>query len=408
MDYSQTLEWLYQQLPMYQREGKAAYKANLKTSIALAEALGNPQNDFPSVHIAGTNGKGSTAHYIASILQENGFKVGLHCSPHYFDFRERIKINGMMVEKAFVSQFVEDYKAMKLALAPSFFELTVLMAFAYFKQQEVDIAIIETGMGGRLDTTNIIQPLVSVITNIGLDHTQFLGEDIEAIAIEKAGIIKSETPVVVGEMDVNALEMIYAVAEEKDAEIHMSPALEEVNTKSIFQQENIATAVSTINTLQDLNWNISEKSIVDGISNVCKNTSFIGRWQQVNEKPIVILDSAHNGHGIMAMIESLEKYEYDTLRIVIGMVEDKDSGAVLSELPKDAVYYYCKAEIPRGRSAHSLKEEAEYYSLKGSIYPSVEKAYGFAIKDAIPKDMVLVIGSIFVVGEVLSFLSDKK
>jgi len=404
MNYQKTLDWLFKQLPMYQRQGKAAYKADLKTSYALDEALNNPHKSFPTIHIAGTNGKGSTAHFIASILQENGYKVGLHCSPHYFDFRERIKINGQLVSEAFVSSFVERFKDKNLDLEPSFFELTVLMAFEYFKEQKVDMAIIETGMGGRLDTTNIINPLVSVITNIGFDHTQFLGDTIEKIAIEKAGIIKNEVPVVLGEMDIAALEMIMTVAEDKDAEVHLAGISEVGGEQVSYQKENIACAISAVEILEEQGWRISQSSYEKGITNVAKNTSLIGRWQVVSMEPKVILDSAHNAHGISSILESIKNYSYHDLRIVIGMVDDKDVDEVLGMLPKDAIYYFCQAKIPRAKKVDELVASGREFDLRGGPYKGVKQAYDFALKDASNFDLVLVMGSIFVVGEVLESL----
>lgn len=404
MNYKQTLQWLFEQLPMFQREGKAAYKANLNNSRALDQLFDHPHQNFPCVHIAGTNGKGSTAHYIASVLQENGYRVGLHCSPHYFDFRERIKINGEYVSENYVVDFIEKYRELDTDLRPSFFELTVLMAFSYFAEQKVDVAVIETGLGGRLDTTNIIQPILSVITNIGLDHTQFLGDTIPKIAVEKAGIIKKETPVVLGEMDEEAQEVIMTIAEDKNAPIYLS-ATSGWEQKPEYLRQNIATATEALRVLASLDYRIADDSISLGIENVAANTRFMGRWQVISENPITIADSAHNPAGISMAMQAVKKYEHKQLHIVFGMMKDKDADTVLNLLPRDAQYYFCQVDAPRALPANDLLEKAQTNGLSGQAFPKVTLAYERAQQSTQKEDLVLVIGSVFVVGELLSDMS---
>jgi dihydrofolate synthase/folylpolyglutamate synthase len=430
MDYRETLEWLFAQLPMYQRVGKSAYKADLKTTIELLDLLDNPQNKIRAIHIAGTNGKGSVSHILASILTEAGYKTGLYTSPHLKDFRERIKIDGELVEEQFVMDFVEKNKKGFEKIKPSFFEMTVGMAFDYFVKRKVDIAVIETGMGGRLDSTNLIDPLVSVITNIGLDHTRFLGNTLEKIAAEKAGIIKDGIPVVIGRKQPEVLPVFEKFAKKKNtrlffAEDHfdikylnsLKPNeqfidvwkdneifLENVNLSLLgsYQKENVATALETIEILtENSTFNITAGNIRDGLEYLKKNTGFIGRWHILDTNPLTVCDTAHNEDGIKAVLEQIGNATFDHLHFVLGMVNDKDADRILELLPKNATYYFCKPDIPRGMDAEELHAKAEQHGLRGLFYTSVERAFGSAYNNARPRDMVFVGGSTFVVAEII-------
>lgn len=390
---------------MYQRVGQSAYKADLSATIHLANYLNNPEKSFKTIHVAGTNGKGSTSHMLASVFQEAGYKTGLYTSPHLKDFRERIKINGEMIPKQYVSDFVEKHKPYFEKNKLSFFEMTVGLAFDYFRKEEVDIAIIEVGMGGRLDSTNIITPEVSVITNIGLDHTQFLGNTLEKVAGEKGGIIKEGIPVIIGETLPETKWIFEKIASERNAAITFAETIESStynsDLKGSYQQKNIKTVLTTLRILQQKGWNISKENIKSGLLNTIKNTDLMGRWQVLNENPKVICDTGHNKEGLQLVMEQLSKEAFKNLHIVLGVVSDKDLASVLPLFPKDAIYYFCKPNIPRGLDASLLLSQARGFGLIGEEYISVKKAYLTAVEKASPNDLVFVGGSTFVVAEVV-------
>ncbi len=405
MDYNSTVNWMFQQLPMYQNKGKTAYKADLSNTYKLAAYLKYPEKGFRSIHVGGTNGKGSTSHILASILQEAGYKVGLYTSPHLKDFRERIRINGKPISKQFVMGFIKKHKAFFEKESLSFFEMTVGMAFDYFRNQQVDIAVIEVGLGGRLDSTNIISPEVSVITNIGFDHMQFLGNTMEAIAKEKAGIIKPHTPVVIGERQQDTVAVFQTVAESQDAPIYFA---EDVKTKTYtsdligdYQQQNIQTALVAIQQLQDKGYSISEQHIKTGLQRVTANTGLRGRWEVLQEHPKVICDTAHNKEGLSYIVKQLERESYEQLHIVFGAVNDKDLSSILSLLPKTATYYFCKPNIARGMAAETLQQQAQAEGLEGKVYSSVVEALEAAKTAATKSDLIYVGGSTFVVAEII-------
>lgn len=419
--YQQTLDFLFTQLPMYQRQGASAYKKDLSNTIALCEALGNPQHGFKSVHLAGTNGKGTTAHTIASILQEAGYKTALHTSPHLKDFRERIKINGEMVSEDFVVDFVESNQDVIKELEPSFFEITVVMAFEYFRQQEVDIAIIETGMGGRLDSTNVINPLVSAITAIGLDHMKFLGNDLESIASEKAGIIKPEIPVVLYDFknpevkDVfqkRAIELSSIVNDSSESyqinkeENTISVAAEHFNLQQInpaikgnYYYGNLPVALEVIHELKSQGFNFEENQIKQGIQNVVTNTGLKGRWQILQNEPYVFADVGHNADGIKVILSQLSNMLYQKLHIIWGSVNDKDINEIFDLLPSDAFYYFCESNIPRALPLSDLIEIGKQRHLKYLGIKDVNEALKEARAKANPQDVIWVGGSTFVVAE---------
>ncbi|KAB1066302.1 bifunctional folylpolyglutamate synthase/dihydrofolate synthase [Salibacter halophilus] len=403
MTYEQTLDFLFSQLPMYQRQGKSAYKADLSNTIALMEALDQPQKNFPSIHIAGTNGKGSTAHMMASVLQEAGYKVGLYTSPHLMDFRERVKINGVPVSKDFVIDFVGQNRDQLDKIQPSFFEWTVGLAFEYFRQEKVDIAVIETGMGGRLDSTNILTPLVSVITNIGFDHSQFLGDTIEKIAGEKAGIIKSGIPIVTGKMHPDAFTVIEKIANEKNAELFPAkPTQLQTDLLGNYQKENIETATTALSVLTDkTNYKLENKHFTAGLKNVVKNTGLMGRWQILQEKPLIVTDVAHNEDGLRSTMTQLRKQDADQLHIVFGSVSDKDLKKIIPLLPVDAFYYLCSPDIPRAMDADELEKLFKANNLNTEKFSSVEAAFQGAKKKMNPSDVLYIGGSTFVVAEIL-------
>ncbi|HLP49616.1 MAG TPA: folylpolyglutamate synthase/dihydrofolate synthase family protein, partial [Chitinophagales bacterium] len=405
--YRETLKYLLEQLPMFQRVGAAAYRADLGNITRLCDMLGNPQNDLKCIHVAGTNGKGSVTHITASILQQQGYRVGVFVSPHYKDYRERIKINGKYVSKKFVTRFVEENMEQFKSVDASFFEITTAMAFQYFKEKKVDFAVIETGMGGRLDSTNIITPLLSVITNISLDHQQFLGDTLAKISSEKAGIIKKGIPVVIGETQKETQPVFVKKAKTLGSAIVFADKVR--HTKTLFktdlhgdyQQKNIPTALAAIQELQQQGIEVSEKSIKKGLKNVAKNTSFIGRWMVIGKKPLTIFDSAHNEGGIRELVKGIGNTTKGKLHFVFGTVADKDISNVLALLPKKARYYFCKADIPRGLDASELQKKAAPFKLHGETYPTVKKAYKAARANAHKNDTVLVSGSVFVVAEVV-------
>lgn len=406
MNYSETLDWMFGQLPMYQTQGASAYKEDLDNTILLANHLQNPEKEIKTIHVAGTNGKGSTSHFLASILQEAGYKTGLYTSPHLKDFRERIKINGQDISEDFVVDFITSHKSFFEENQLSFFEMTVGLAFDYFREEKVDIAIIEVGLGGRLDSTNIIAPLLSVITNIGLDHVQFLGNTLEKIASEKAGIIKSKTPVVIGEYTSETKPVYENKAKETQSEIFFASDLIEETYPSVlvgdYQIQNKKTVLQAIRVLQSQNqFEISEENIKNGFWNVVKNTNLQGRWQQLGTHPKIICDTAHNKHGLEIVMKQLSREEFDTLHIVLGMVNDKDLENVLPLFPKNANYYFCKPNIFRGLDSSILHQKASEFELNGKAFNSISEAYAAANRNASKNDFIYVGGSTFVVAEIL-------
>jgi dihydrofolate synthase / folylpolyglutamate synthase len=406
MNYDETLRWMFAQLPMYQNIGAPAYKKDLTNTILLANYLGNPEQNLKSIHVAGTNGKGSTSHMLASILQEAGYKTGLYTSPHLKDFKERIKINGIEIPESFVCEFITKHKSFFEENQLSFFEMTVGLAFEYFKNEKVDITIIETGMGGRLDSTNIVTPLISVITNIGLDHTQFLGTTLEAIAGEKAGIIKPNIPVIIGEYSKETKPVFIEKAVAEKVPIYFASDLITTTYPSDlvgdYQIQNKKTVLQTIRILQSQNdFTISDIAIENGFRKVVKNTGLLGRWQQLQINPLVICDTAHNKHGLEIVLKQIQKQKFEQLHFVFGVVNDKDLDEILPIFPKNAIYYFCKPNIPRGLDAEILKEKCSKFKLEGSIYNSVSEAYQQAISKANSDDFIFIGGSTFVVAEIL-------
>lgn len=406
MNYQETINWMFNQLPMYQLQGASAYKKDLTNTHLLLAHLENPQGKLKCIHVAGTNGKGSTSHMLASILQEAGYKVGLYTSPHLKDFRERIKINGKDISEEFVTDFTNEHKSFFESNDMSFFEMTVGLAFDYFAKEKVDIAVIEVGMGGRLDATNIITPLVSVITNIGLDHMQFLGNTLESIAFEKAGIIKPNIPIIIGEYTPETKPVFLAKAKECNSEIYFAADLisETYSSDLIgdYQIHNKKTVLQTVKVLNEQNeFKITSQNIKTALLNVMKNTGLQGRWQQLKEFPKVICDTAHNKNGLEIVLNQIQKEDFNTLHIVLGVVNDKDLDEILPLFPKKAIYYFCKPNIPRGLDVLILKQKAASFDLKGEVYNSVSEAYQKAIKNAAKSDFIYIGGSTFVVAEIL-------
>lgn len=426
MTYQETLDYMLLSLPMFQRIGAAAYKNNLDNTYRLMEGLGNPHKKLKCIHVAGTNGKGSTSHFLASILQEHGFKVGLHTSPHLKDFRERIRIQGEMISQQDVIDFVETHKSLLENVKPSFFEMAVGMAFHHFAKKNVDIAVIEVGMGGRLDSTNIITPLLSVITNIGFDHMQFLGDTLGKIAKEKAGIIKQEVPIVVGESHCETKSVFMKTAMEKDSPVtfadeHFSlenttieedqlhtnvlrehkPYLQKVISPLAgeYQKKNLVTVCAAIETLKLPNFELEPEKIKKGIAEVVNNTHLMGRWQILSHSPLTICDTGHNEDGIQYVLKQIAHTPHRKLHFVLGMVNDKDVDKVLSMLPKDAEYYLCKADIPRGLEVEILSKKAMEHHLHFSCHHSVADALLTAKLTANEQDLVFIGGSTFTVAE---------
>ncbi len=418
--YQKTVEYLYSQLPMFQRVGNSAFKKDLTNTIKLCEALNFPQHRFKSIHVAGTNGKGSSSHMLASVLQQAGYKTGLYTSPHLKDFFERIRINGDSVDPSFVVDFVERIKPFIDKLAPSFFEITVAMAFDYFAHHQVDIAVVEVGMGGRLDSTNVILPEVSLVTNISMDHAQWLGDTLEKIAGEKAGIIKDHIPVVISERQPEVAEVFVKKALEHQSEIYfaeeefdlnLSPDSHEVyqngellmvikpDLKGYYQKHNIPGVLKTLDVLKGRGFTITENNVLTGLEHVMSNTGLKGRWQVLSENPKIICDVGHNEAGVSQIIAQLGREEFDHLYIVWGMVKDKESQKVLELLPKSATYLFCQPSIPRAMSAAQLAKEAYPIGLKGHIVPKVNEAVRSAKDLALPNDMIFIGGSTFVVAE---------
>jgi len=429
MNYAQTIQYLYEQLPVFHRIGPAAYKPDIGNIIGLCEMLGQPQHKFKSIHIAGTNGKGSVSHMLASILQESGYKTGLHTSPHLKDYRERFRINGRLVPKKDVVEFVNRWKGEFISLKPSFFELSVALAFEYFAKNHVDIAVIETGMGGRLDSTNVITPEVSVITNIGWDHMMFLGNTLPKIASEKAGIIKPGVPVVVGESHPETRCVFLDRTKVMKSKVWFADdhyKIEKLNIGKTFgryyqvsqnnstrfkklycplggdyQARNIATVLQTVDLLRDIGYKISESNIAAGIWHVVRNTGLKGRWQVLSRNPLTIADIGHNKDGINWVVNQLKHVRYRKLHIVFGMVNDKDTKSILALLPADAIYYYCRPDIPRGLDANTLCDTALLYGLQGRPYGTVNEAYSAAKLAAGNDDLIFIGGSTFVVAEIV-------
>jgi dihydrofolate synthase/folylpolyglutamate synthase len=404
MNYQETTEWLFNQLPMFQNQGASAYKNDLSNTLALAKHLNHPEDKFKSIHVAGTNGKGSTSSMIASILQEAGYKVGLYTSPHLKDYRERIKINGKEITEEYVVTFVQKNKSFFEQNHLSFFEMTVGLAFQYFADEKVDIAVIEVGMGGRLDSTNIITPLVSVITNIGFDHTQFLGNTLALIAKEKAGIIKHKIPVVIGEYVADTKEVFVDFAKKNECAIYFAQENEDVNLPcgllGDYQKQNKKTVLQTISLLKK-HFNISDEAIKLGLLNVVINTGLLGRWQQLGEQPTIICDTAHNKDGFKIVMNQINNLKFDKLHFVLGVVNDKDLASILPLFPKNAFYYFCKPNVIRGLNAADLKEVALSFGLTGVLCSSVTEAYGLAKSKATTNDLIYIGGSTFVVAEIV-------
>ncbi len=403
MNYEEAVEYLFSQLPMFHRIGAAAYKPDIGNISQLSADLGNPHLKFPVVHIAGSNGKGSTSHLTASVLMEAGHKVGLFTSPHLKDYRERIRVNGKKINPSFVANFVEQSKESWKSIEPSFFEITTVLAFHYFAEQQVDIAIIEVGMGGRLDSTNIVQPLVTAITSISKDHMQFLGDTLELIAKEKAGIIKEKTPVVLGEIPTGARAEILAIAKNKNAPVTFSTSLLPPKSalEGSYQLFNERTSFGILLELQKLNWTISNENIQNGFLRVIENTHLMGRWQILSNEPLTVAEVAHNEEGITFFVEKIKTLSYKQLHIIIGMVNDKDHSQVLSLLPKEAEYYFVQADIPRALPKEELQAKALEFMLKGSCYANVHSGLKTAIENSSGNDLVIVTGSIFTVAEIL-------
>ena len=406
MNYQETTHWMFNQLPMYQTQGASAYKEDLTNILLLSDHLGSPEKKLQCIHVAGTNGKGSTSHMLSSILQEAGYKVGLYTSPHLKDFRERIKINGKEISEDFVCTFIEKHKSYFEKGAFSFFEMSVGLALDYFVKEKVEIAIIEVGMGGRLDATNIITPLVSVITNIGLDHTQFLGNTLESIAFEKAGITKPTIPVVIGEYTPETKPVFLSKAKECHSKIYFaSDLLAETFPSDLigdYQTHNKKTVLKTIEVLNCQNdYTITENNSKSGFLNVVRNTGLQGRWQQLGESPKVICDTAHNKNGLEIVLNQIQKETFGKLHIVLGVVNDKDLNEILPLFPKKAIYYFCKPNLPRGLDASILKQKALNFELNGEAYNSVSEAYKKAIENASNSDFIYIGGSTFVVAEIL-------
>lgn len=428
MTYNQTLDYLFSKLPMYQRIGQAAYKANLDNTIAICQALGNPEKKLKCIHVAGTNGKGSSSHMLAAILQQAGYKTGLYTSPHLKDFRERIKIGGKPIPQKQVVEFVEQYKVVFETIEPSFFEWTVGLAFHYFAKEEVDVAVIEVGLGGRLDSTNVITPVACLITNIGMDHTNLLGDTLQKIAAEKAGIIKARVPVVISQYQPEVGPVFSEKARELKAPIEFAEknykllsamraqdllkvsflnrktdeqVTVELDLTGLYQARNVAGVLNTVELVRQKGFIIEDDNIHKALKKVVKLTGLQGRWQTLSTKPLVIADTGHNEDGIKEVLLNLKQYTYKTLRVVLGMVNDKDISKILQLLPKDAVYYFCKASIPRALAEQELMAQAKKAGLAGKAYKTVPEALKAATKQAKAGDLVFVGGSTFTVADIL-------
>jgi dihydrofolate synthase/folylpolyglutamate synthase len=428
MNYPEVISYIMQQLPMYQRIGKLAYRTGLDNTLKLDEYFHHPHLSFKTIHVAGTNGKGSVSHMLASILQEAGYKTGLYTSPHLVDFRERIRVNRKMITRNFVSEFIEKNKAFFETFDPSFFEISVFMAFEYFKECHVDVAVIEVGLGGRLDATNIISPLASVITNIGLDHTEILGDTVEKIAFEKAGIIKHQTPVIIGETQSETLPVFTNISESRKAPMMVADQIYKIdyslkstdgcqvfnvmkNDKIFYpalkcgllgryQRKNTASVLAAIEVLQDI-LNITTENIYDGIRKVIKNTSLAGRWQIIRTEPAVICDTAHNTDGINVVLRQVNETPYKRLHMIIGFVNDKDIRKIMQLMPAEAAYYFTRLSVPRTMEESDLAAIAGEYGLKGQSFGDVGEAYKKALSTAGRDDLIMITGSNFLVGDFL-------
>tara|TARA_B100000965_G_C19549386_1_gene739362 strand:+ start:272 stop:1489 length:1218 start_codon:yes stop_codon:yes gene_type:complete len=405
MDYKESIEFLFLQLPMYQKQGNSAYKKDLSNTLALCKKLDNPHLKFKSIHIAGTNGKGSVAHMLASIFQSHGYTTGLYTSPHLKDFRERIKINGKMISEEEVISFIENKKEDFKNIHPSFFEWTVALAFDTFANRKVDVAIIETGLGGRLDSTNVISPTLSVITNIGLDHTELLGDTLEKIAFEKAGIIKPNTPVVIGNSS-KQKKLFESIALERNSKIIFAEDFkikDEIQSDLIgnYQKENIHTVLTSVEELNHQGWNLNQEIVKTALQKVKFNTGLRGRYEVLKEQPKTIADTAHNFEGLSIVLNQLQKESYNKLHIVLGLVKEKAIDRILPLFPKDAIYYFCQAKIPRAMDVNELQSNAHKFHLEGNVYQSVEQAINSAKNAATPSDLIYIGGSTFVVAEAL-------
>jgi dihydrofolate synthase / folylpolyglutamate synthase len=423
--YPQVLAYLYDNLPMFQRVGSAAYKKDISNTIKLCDSLGNPQRRFKSIHVAGTNGKGSTSHMLASILQTAGYKTGLYTSPHLKTFTERIRINGQQIPEFFIIGFVNRIKPVIEEIQPSFFEITVAMAFDYFAKENIDIAVVEVGLGGRLDSTNIIHPEVSVITNIGWDHKDILGDTLEKIAWEKAGIIKPKIPVVISERQEGIDSIFLQQAAENNSKIYFASddfqldpherqdkIFYDVHHKGdlifrdlyiplqgYYQKKNLRGVLKTIEILDHNNWGITAEGVVAGLANVIEQTGLKGRWQQLGRNPLVVCDTGHNLDGLREVVTQIQAQTFEKLHFVLGVVRDKDLSSILSILPKDAFYYFCEAKIPRAMKAEELANVAGTFGLKGKVVTDVNEAVHHAHRVAAPEDMIFIGGSTFVVAE---------
>ena len=430
MTYEETVQYLYSQMPEYQRVGHTAYKEGLDNSLALDAHFKHPHRHYQTIHVAGTNGKGSTTHLLAAVLHEAGYKVGLYTSPHLIDFRERIRVNGEMISKEFVIDFVKNHRNAFEPIMPSFFELTMEMAFLYFQAMEVDVAIIETGLGGRLDSTNIISPNLCIITNIGLDHTQYLGDTLPKVAAEKAGIIKPETPVVIGEIENEEVRDVFLnKAHSENAPIVFAEEVRDNFRSEItkdgwivsndnyhnlrnelggwVQSKNARTVLAAIQELIKIGFKIPHDAVYKGFANVVELTGLMGRWQTLQHNPKIICDTGHNSHAIRYIVRQLHDERYKTLHIVFGMVNDKDTTTILSMLPKNAFYYFTQPSIDRALDVETLWERAKEYGLHGYSYPTVELALEAAKKNADEIDLIFIGGSSFIVADALALLTDK-
>jgi len=425
MTYQQTLDYLVTKLPLFSKVGAAAYKKDITNTVLLCEASGNPQKKIKTIHVAGTNGKGSTSHMLAAIFQQCGYKTGLYTSPHLKDFRERIKINGEWIAEDFIVSFVEKMKSISEEISPSFFELTVVMALQYFAEQYVDIAIIETGLGGRLDSTNVITPELSIITNIGYDHMNILGDTLEKIAFEKAGIIKQNVPVVIGEALPETKNIFLEKAKECNAEIvfaeekssvtncilknnELEVEVSDVGKKEkfildlngIYQQKNLLTVLTSIDELNKLGYNLEKENIKTALASVKKITGLHGRWDVIHQEPMIALDVAHNEDGIKQLVQQISLCNYKDLHIIFGIVKDKEADKILSLLPKNATYYFTRSQIPRALPEDELAAKANAFDLHGEKFSDVNEALKVAMAKASKEDLIVVCGSVFLVGEV--------
>lgn len=409
MDYQHTLEYLYNSVPMFQQVGSSAYKEGLENTLALDEHFGHPHRNFRTIHVAGTNGKGSCSHTLAAILQEAGYRTGLYTSPHLVDFRERIRVNGQPIPEEYVIRFVEEERSFFEPLSPSFFELTTAMAFRYFADQQVDVAIIEVGLGGRLDCTNIIRPDLCIITNISFDHTQFLGSTLAQIAREKAGIIKQGIPVVIGETTPETRPVFAEKAQAVQAPIcfaedHVPEEYSDMDyeLKGLYQEKNRRTLLTALPLLKKVGYHLSEQAIRNGFAHVCELTGLMGRWQKLQDAPTLICDTGHNVGGITYIAEQLKQQTYRKLHIVMGMVNDKDIRGVLALLPRDAYYYFTKASVKRALPEAELARLANAAGLQGECYPDVPTAVRAAQEKSLPEDFIFVGGSSFIVADLLA------